>query len=261
MSGTMNKNKGKLPDFLVCGFQKCATSALSQNLHQHPEIEIARTDHELSKISDGKEINFFSYEKHSTHYMGIDWYKSHFNNGDNKCWGEVSPNYSSNIEIVLQRMMENNLSDTKFVFSLRNPIYRSFSAYNHYMQLVEKGVKWGNWNQKKSFIYNVKNFGHAFVRNYFFAINSYIKCFGKDKIHLVIQEQLISNDFQTQYDNIFQFLEIGKFCIKNRQIHKRKYNRVLTQKEKDFLYEYFKEDTEKLFNLIGFEIKEWTEFC
>ena len=38
------------------------------------------------------------------------------------------------------RNMKKHLSDTKFIFSLRNPIYRSFSAYNHYMQLAEKGI-------------------------------------------------------------------------------------------------------------------------
>ncbi|RPG65049.1 MAG: hypothetical protein CBC02_008160 [Flavobacteriaceae bacterium TMED42] len=256
----MSKNKGKLPDFLVCGFQKCATSALAQNLDQHPKIQIARTDHELSKISNGKEINFFSQGDISTHYMGIDWYKSHFKN-DDKCWGEVSPNYSSDVEIVLQHMKKNNLSSTKFVFSLRNPIYRAFSAYNHYMQLVEDGVKWGNWNHKKSFIYNIENSRYTFIRNYFFTIDSYIKCFGKNKIHLIIQERLNSDDFQMQYDNLFEFLEIRKSSIKNKQCHKRNYDRAMTQKEKDFLYEFFKKDTEKLFNLIGYEIKEWTEFC
>ena len=36
----------KLPDFIVCGFQKCGTS-LCYNLDQHTKIQIARTDHQI----------------------------------------------------------------------------------------------------------------------------------------------------------------------------------------------------------------------
>lgn len=249
----------KLPDFLLCGFQKCATSALANNLDQHPQIQIARTDHELSKLSKGKEINFFSKGNISTNYMGIDWYKSHFKD-DGKLYGEASPNYSDNVDFVLQSMKK-YLTSTKFLFSLRNPIYRAYSAYNHYMQLIENGVKWGSWEPSKSFMYNLENHPTAFTRNYIYVIGNYAKMFGKNQIHLMIQEKLDSDDYQNQFDSFFDFLGVNKFKIQNKPCHRRKYDRELSQNEKDFLYEFFKTDVDKLFNFIGFEIKEWTEFC
>ena len=95
---------------------------LAVNLNQHPKIQIARTNHKLAENSSGKEFNFFASNtmKTSTYYEGIDWYKSHFKN-DGNIWGEVSPNYSMLVSDVLKNM-KMHLSDTKFIFSLRNPI-------------------------------------------------------------------------------------------------------------------------------------------
>ena len=251
----------KLPDFIVCGFQKCGTSSLCYNLDQHTKIQIARTDHKLSKISDGKEFNFFTSEKmnESTNYEGIEWYKSHFRN-DGNIWGEVSPNYTMMVSDVL-RNMKKHLSDTKFIFSLRNPIYRSFSAYNHYMQLAEKGIKWGDWQIKKSFLYNLENYSDVFMKYYTVVIKQYIETFGKDNVQIVIQEKLNSNNFQNQFNNIFNFLQIENQSIVNQIIHAREYTRQIQPEEKDYLYEKFKDDVENLFNLIGFDIREWKEFC
>ena len=251
----------KLPDFLICGFQKCGTSSLSINLDQHPRIKIARTEHEFGRLSSGKEFNFFSSEKSgvSTFYEGIGWYKSHFKN-DGNIWGEVSPNYSNFVPEVLQNMLR-YLSDTKFIFSLRNPIYRSYSAYNHFMQLTESGIKWGEWEYKKNFLYNLKNYPNAFTFNYADVIAQYKQAFGENNIHIIIQEKLDSNNCQNQFNNIFNFLQIESHPIDNKIIHSRKYPRQLQVEEKDYLYEKFKDDVENLFNLIGFEIEEWKEFC
>ena len=59
MKNWPKRDPGKLPDFIVCGFQKCGTSALSQNLNQHSDISIARTSHVKANLSYGKEINYY----------------------------------------------------------------------------------------------------------------------------------------------------------------------------------------------------------
>tara|TARA_B100002019_G_scaffold287579_1_gene299767 strand:- start:157 stop:939 length:783 start_codon:yes stop_codon:yes gene_type:complete len=258
---SLKKENGKIPDFIICGFQKCGTSSLSQNLNQHPKIQIARTDHKFAEVSSGKEFNFFSSEKIdvSTYYEGIEWYKSHFKK-DGNIWGEVSPNYTTFTRDVLQNMKP-HISDTKFIFSIRNPIYRSFSAYNHYIQLAEEGIKWGNWEPNKTFLFNLKNHPYSFISNYYEEISLYIEAFGKNNIHILIQEQLDSNNFQNQYNNIFNFLKIEHHPINNQKIHARNYSRSIYPKEKEYLYELLKDDVEKLFNLIGREIQAWSEFC
>ena len=85
---------GKWPDFLVCGFQKAGTSALSINLQQHPDIRIGRSSHKLCDFSQGKEINYFASIPRNTYHLGDEWYKSHFHN-DGKVWGECSPSYTT----------------------------------------------------------------------------------------------------------------------------------------------------------------------
>jgi hypothetical protein len=253
--------KNKLPDFIIPGFQKCATSALARNLNQHPKIQIARTEHINARISLGKEINFFSSEDNpaSTYKEGIDWYKSHFLDDDG-LWGEASPGYSDYTNVTLSRMGE-HLSQTKFIFSIRNPIHRAFSAYNMYMQLLEEdGIKWGNWDHKKSLIYNVKNHPYAFRINYIEVLKSYEKQFSRNQIHVVIFEKLKTTNYQTEYDEIFKFLNVGNCFIKNQDHHSRPYNRKITQEEIYFFKDLFKEEVNELFNWLGYEIKEWKEF-
>ena len=122
MSGTMSKNKVKLPDFIVCGFQKCATSALSRTLSQHSKLSIARTDDESAKFCKGKEINFFAKSGQGTFHRGIDWYKSHFID-DGNLWGECSPNYSMwNPWFAIEQFKVHLGDNTKFIFSGYTPV-------------------------------------------------------------------------------------------------------------------------------------------
>tara|TARA_E500000331_G_scaffold339918_1_gene370670 strand:- start:274 stop:1038 length:765 start_codon:yes stop_codon:yes gene_type:complete len=252
----------KLPDFLICGFQKSGTTALVNNLTQHDQINLARTKHINARISNGKEINFFSSEDNpaSTYKEGIDWYKSHFLDDDG-VWGEASPGYSDYTNVTLSRMGE-HLSQTKFIFSIRNPIHRAFSAYNMYMQLLEEdGVKFGAWNPQDSLIDNVKNHPYVFRRNYIEVLKLYEKQFSRNQIHVIIFEKLKTANYQTEYDKIFKFLNVGNCFIKNQDHHSRPYNRKITQEETYFFKDLFKEEVNELFNWLGYEITEWEEFC
>lgn len=253
----------KLPDFLICGFQKCGTSALFHNLNQHPNISIAKTDHKNCIGSNGKEINFFSRVNDSTYYEGIEWYKNHFKK-DGNIWGEVSPSYSNYVFGVTTRMYDYlKNTDTKFVFSVRNPIDRAFSAYNHYMQLYEKNIKWGDWEPRQSFLWNLKNV-NDFDRIYIKTLKEYERKFDKSRIHVMVQEKL--NDekcCEDEYNKLFNFLGLEDYKIVNNKHHVRsKRCKVkMTDEEKIFLIERYKPLTNRLFKWLGYEIKEWNDFC
>lgn len=251
--------QNKLPDFIVCGFQKCATSALAYNLESHSEISIARTDHEKAKPSSGKEINFFcTQEDESTHYMGIDWYKSHFKN-DKKLWGYCSPNYSFRPVGVLE-LMDSYLTDTKIIFSIRNPIYRAFSAFNHYREVYEnRNVLIAGWNPKKSFLDNFEN--GKFNLEYINTLEVFEKKFGKQNIHIIVQEKLHSKDAQHEYGKLFDFLNVKHEKIKNKKVHSRPYKTNITDHEIDFLKNHYADSVNKLFDWLGFRIRAWDEFC
>ncbi len=264
----MSNDNGKLPDFIICGFQKCGTSALGINLSQHPKVNITRTNHEKAQISGGKEFNFFCDDRTSTYYEGIDWYKSHFKQ-NGSLWGEVSPNYGTwhtnpnfigTVPDVLDNMKK-HLKNTKIIFSLRNPIYRAYSAYNHYMQLISENIKFGAWKPDKSFIWNFENYETAFDRDYIFCIKKYESAFTRKLIHIVNQEKLKSDEFQSEYDKLFNFLNVKSHPIINKPSHIRTYKVPISKKEIEFLKDFYKTSVQNLFDYLGYEIKEWTEFC
>ena len=121
-----------LPDFIVIGCQKCATTSLYDYLIQHPNISSATE----------KEIHFFD----SNYNVGITWYRSFFPTVFSKQFsklrkekfvtGEASPMYIFN-PIVSKRILS-ILPNVKLIAILRNPIDR---AYSHYNMQVKNGYE------------------------------------------------------------------------------------------------------------------------
>ena len=103
-----------LPNFLICGVQKAATTSLHAYLRQHPQVFMPET----------KELNFFSH-----HWdKGLDWYEQHFQPRSNQiAVGEASPLYAWD-ENAPARIRQ-TLKDPRLIFLLRNPIDRAYSNY------------------------------------------------------------------------------------------------------------------------------------
>lgn len=254
----MNKNDGKLPDFIVCGFQKCATTALKENLPQHPKIYIPTTNHEICRMSQGKEFNFFRpSDTATTWHLGLDWYKSNFPN-DNRVCGEISPNYSWDANVVAKKMHEHH-PNVKIIFTLRNPIDRAHSAYNMYKQMYPHSKNWGNWDNTKSFTWNLKN-TYSFNINYLETLLEYKNYFSDNQVLYTIQEQL-KNDPAQEYNKIFSFLGVSHFEINNKEHHVRNDQPKLSDNERSECKDILLSDVNKLFDWLGYEIKEWKEFC
>jgi len=76
------ENKMSLPDFIIIGAMKAATTSLHYYLNLHPQISMSRE----------KELNFFV--KKQNWRKGIAWYKSNFNSKEQLA-GEASPNYTN----------------------------------------------------------------------------------------------------------------------------------------------------------------------
>lgn len=254
----------KLPDFLVCGFQKCATTALYKNLPQHPKIKIPTTSHDICQISQGKEFNFFKYEKeYSTNFMGLDWYKSHFKD-DGNIWGEVSPTYSDYacFKGGPADLIKNTFGDNvKLIFTIRNPIYRTLSVYNHYLQLYKtEGITFLDFNPNETLKYNVENNYYDVVIEYDVVFTEFIKRFSRQNILIVVQEKLSGHHYQSEYNKIFNFLGLNPFKIDNKTHHSRGKVNYDTDDIK-YLSDKFFKIAENTFSIYGSRIKEWKEFC
>ena len=262
----------KLPDFIMCGFQKAGTTGAAYMLNEHPEITIAKTTVPMgwnltseggSDLSVRKEFDFFICPEtgKSSWTRGMEWYKSHFKQ-DGNMWGYCNPNYGMlwSCEWSANKMRE-KLGDIKLIFSVRNPIYREYSAYNHANQaLLKHGKKWNDWPEDKEYVEILKTGGEWFYVNYIHVLKTYEKLFGKDNIHVMIHERMKSNDYQDEYNKLFDFLNVERTPIKFATHHARTYDRELSVDEKDLLVKRYSSEVNELFDWLGYKISEWPEF-
>jgi len=113
-----------IPNFLVAGPPKCASTSLYFYLKQHPEIY----------MSPVKQVKFFSvfYDKGADFYVNT--YFSAVKN--EKMAGEATPTYFL-LPFVAERIKNFN-ADMKLIFCLRDPVERTFSGY---MMRVNNGTE------------------------------------------------------------------------------------------------------------------------
>lgn len=117
----LRSNRQALPQVLLIGAQKAATSSLYQYLATHSQI-----------CQGKKEIDFFTvnYER------GINYYKRQFP-FSNKITIDASPRYIYDTKVP-ERVAQMMPSDIKIIVSLRDPVRRAFSAWNMYKQICQR---------------------------------------------------------------------------------------------------------------------------
>ena len=110
-----------LPEFLIIGAAKAATTWISHQLRQHPSAFLPET-----------EPHFFSAEFH----RGFDWYGRFFAGAEpHEKLGEKSADYLAHPQAA-HRLAE-VVPDARLVVQLRNPVER---AYSDYCMLYRRGT-------------------------------------------------------------------------------------------------------------------------
>jgi hypothetical protein len=113
---------GRLPDFIIVGAMKCATSTLHEQLARQAGIF----------MSTPKEPNFFSNDEEWG--RGMDWYRGLFAGaavGD--LCGESSTHYTKlpTYPHTVERMRKHLPRDVRLIYIMRHPIERLVSQYIH----------------------------------------------------------------------------------------------------------------------------------
>jgi hypothetical protein len=117
----------KLPDFIIIGAMKSATSTLHNQLSAQPGIF----------MSTPKEPNFFSDDE--IYNQGLNWYTALFSDADTEqICGESSTHYTKlpDYPETIQRLKA-AISQPKLIYVMRHPIDRLIS---HYMHQWSEGV-------------------------------------------------------------------------------------------------------------------------
>jgi hypothetical protein len=251
------KHNDRELDFLVIGTQKGGTSALDIFLRQHPEVGMANK----------KELHFFDNENIFSKKKIINYKKlhKHFNFSNNKkVYGEITPSYMY-WEQSIQRIWNYN-KKIKLIVILRNPISRAFSHWN--MEVDRK-------KETDDFEYCIRNesikasenlpFQHkvySYVDRGFYSkqIIRIFQYFKKTQI-LFIKYEDFKYSPQSTLLKVFDFLNINnQIKIQLTEVHKRKYQRKISEVEKNILYEIYKKDIIKTEKLLNWDCSDWKDF-
>jgi hypothetical protein len=179
-----------LPDFLIIGAQKSGTSAIWHCLTDHPDV--GKTQ---------KEKNFFNFGWDE----GLKFYSEMFVKG--KLNGDATPGYLF-MSVVPQRVKE-TIPNAKFIVSLRNPIDRAYSQYNHHIPKYTTQKYWIDRLKGKvpSFEEAIefekkKLRGHTFVRrgHYVGQLRNWFNYFSRDQFLIIKFEDFVKGNNKTMID-------------------------------------------------------------
>ncbi len=180
-----------LPNLIVIGARKCATTSMHYYLNLHDEIFMSETF---------KELNFFvrsqRWEK------GLSWYKRQFPISA-RVRGESSPNYTRfpMLEGVPERM-HSLIPDTKLIYMVRDPVEQVISAYHH-------DFKSGSESRTLEEImkYDLKENPYIYDASYYFQLKQFLNYYSDKQILVVAAEHLKERPFETM-QRIFKFLGV-----------------------------------------------------
>ena len=248
-----------LPDFLVIGVGRSATTTLHHNLSKNPCLFSAAYD----------EIGFFDENFH----LGLNWYRSFFptkslknktiKNNNFFMSYEVTPSYIRKPWVA--RRIKEILPNVKLIAILRNPVDRT---YSHYNMAVNEG------NEKRSFeevikydLKQLENFSDSYstksddyfknvVENSFVARSFYAEqlkiwfdIFDKKRIHITTTENLAIKPQKT-FSEIFKFLEISDYEIPKPENKRQGVYSPMNKEIRMKLSSFFKPFNDDLYELL-----------
>jgi hypothetical protein len=280
------------PDVYLIGAQKSGTTTLAYLLSQHPEICVAKS----------KEPHFFTY----CWQKGLSWYESEFPNYQETICIDASTTYSMAVlsaeknsrssKKYLQNVPEKIYSlkpNAKFIYLLRDPIERTYSAYWHYFNRGRENKEFGKAIREDHFYIDVSNYlGQLSIWLEYFSASSFLfllfedlkkspeevakECFrfiGLNYENLEINFNEVKNQSRhtnklgRQFNGLFNTLDhmscgylAPSFLRKFTDDLMTDYNKKLPKIQDDdwlFLYEYFSKQKQSLESTTGMCLDKW----
>jgi hypothetical protein len=179
----------RLPNLILIGAMKCATTSLHFYLGLHPQISMSRE----------KELNFFVRERNWP--KGIDWYKSQFT-GVAQIYGESSPSYTNYpIFTGVPERIAAVVPAAKLIYLVRDPIERTISHYIH---------EFAAHGEHRTFAAVMADFhdNRYLSRSlYYMQLEQYLRYFPRSQVLVMTQEELYAERRKT-LETIFRFLDV-----------------------------------------------------
>jgi len=261
-----------LPNFLIIGAPRSGTDFLFYSLAAHPKICIARK----------REVHFFdrNYDKETF------WYEQFFSHCSTSQYiGEKTANYLINPDCA--KRIKETLGEVKLIVILRNPIERLYSHYRNWVGLRRIDLQ----TSFRKFIHLHPEI--LAMGNYYDLLKRYLAYFEMKHILVIFFEKLIKFPSRI-YNEVLAFLSINdkyqlkefkKYNVAKKIYRFRGYTlsqrdlkivekllpkslalkllafleykfQPISAEDKIFLREYYREQNEKLFNLLNIH-KDW----
>ena len=218
-----------IPNFLIGGPPKCASTSLYFYLNQHPEIF----------MSPVKQTRFFS----ENYAKGTDYYVQSFFSGfdGQKVAGEATPGYFA-FPFVAERIYKFN-PEMKFIFCFRDPVERAFSGWNMRANNGTEGLSFrdalqANLEQRKNMKFLTEPDTEEWQKNkdhykmdetgyrlyiegslYAFNLKHYYNFFDPSQVKIIFLDSL-KTDFPDTMKSVFSFLGVDEnYAVDNSEEH------------------------------------------
>lgn len=245
-----------LPNFLHIGTGKAATSWLWRACQEHPQIFVPpKPDN----------VNFFTVAYH----RGLKWYENEYFSeySGQPAIGEFSNSYQWH-EPAMQRIAR-DLPDVKLATTLRHPVERAFLSWaHHHLKNKPSGL-----DGRKGIGFKLEqalhHHGHVVFNMYlnpgFYArhLENVFKYIPRERVHVTLYEDLAADNaaFLSRY---FEFLGVDPNVQPaktgqqvNADSDDTKIEKWLNREVIDEMLMVFREDTEKLEDMIDRDLSSW----
>ena len=241
-----------LPDFLIIGAKRCGTTSLFTNLPEHPSITKSHHDN----------MGFFNDNFH----LGVNWYRSFFTTKSHKRKIEKKIgeclSFDTTTTYMENRTTAENVkkikSNMKIIVMLRNPIDRAYSQFN---RTIKDNGEVGKFediikeeinelvNEENSFKITRNKSNYIKKGIYYEQLKPWFELFPRKNIGVFPTEEF-KIDSKKIYNEIFDFLNLPHFIIKNNRIMEKGDYLPMKKELRNSLSSFYKEHNEKLFKLI-----------
>jgi hypothetical protein len=247
--------------FVVAGAQKSGTSTLDAYLREHPELCLP-TLNSLLAPSEQKEIHFFDTERF---YMiePVDYapYHARFDpHPPQRLLGEATPAYMYSAPAV-ERMARYNPA-MKLIMVLRNPVVRAFSHWNMVRQAWVEPLSFrealrAEPERRRRRPTQAKRY--AYVERGFYAqqLKRVWRYFPVEQTLIFKSEELLVDPNEV-LGRIAAFLDIDPFpSVTPKTLHARTYDTTMSDEEKSYLVEVYRDEIRELERLLGWDCSAW----
>lgn len=188
-----------LPNFLIIGAEKAATTWLARCLAEHPSVYMPRE----------KEIFYFS----TRFDRGLAWYQAYFRDWSGQVLvGEATPVYLSHPDAP--RRIRSTLGEISLVASLRHPVDRAYSAYWHNLRKGRLAPDSDFLTCLQADDWEIRSRG-----DYLLHLSRYFECFPRERVQVLIYDEVL-DDAQRVLGQCLDFLGLDP-SFRPRALHAR----------------------------------------